>query len=155
MDLMTDLVRRLDALEKNQRRGNSQDYPFHNWYLEHSGSWTRPLTANATGYQLSGNPIGSSIYISSIVLVANVQTTNDGSNYWTAMMNRFPNSGASVAIGTVNTSAIGVAVNVPLVLTVNQSFTFAQLSSISIDWAKTGTPGNLYDNPACVWFSLV
>lgn len=79
-----------------------------------------------------------------------VATTNNGSNYWTMTLNIVTPGGTVTAQGSVDTSAITAGGWNTLTLS---SFTTAQWPAAtyalaSITLTKTGTPGNLYLNPA-------
>ena len=79
-----------------------------------------------------------------------VATTNSGANYWTITLAILTPGGGSVDQGAIDTS--GMSANAWKTLTLSSFVTSpwasATYSAARISIAKTGTPGNLYLNPA-------
>ena len=86
------------------------------------------------------------IYFVDVTASLFIDTTNDGSKFWTATINRLSSANTPTAIGSCNTSAISASawtvVKATLNTHVDLSAVDAKATQISV--AKTSTPGDAY-----------
>jgi hypothetical protein len=118
---------------------------------------TNNNTAVRTGASivLSDVSAGYDTYIDTLIVKADVLTTNDGSNYWTYNLRKVsgttvPASAAGSSLATLNTTTLTAGTWGEVTASVNAvvDTSGAGLEIIFLDILKTGAPGNVWDAPA-------
>lgn len=106
-----------------------------------------PFSANGTPFVA---PIGWDMTPRALYCSVFVLTTNNGSNYWTVTLNIATTGGTITAQGSVDTSGITAGGWNTLTLSsfVTSPWPAATYAITTLSLTKTGTPGNLFLNPA-------
>lgn len=115
--------------------------------------WT---TAGAGTLQKSGLPLeaGQDIYLVAMTNVAMVQTTNNGSNYWSAILYKHDGSSA-VQVVAFTTSAYAPNVYNRFTLTIGTVIPASSQLQLFCLVSSTGTPGALFLYGSKITYRLV
>jgi hypothetical protein len=97
------------------------------------------------------------IYIEYFTTRYNVNTTLDNTNKWTIGLYRKDSAGANTSLGTYDTYQGGRLANTeyPAKITVNASYTLANIYELYTDATKSAAPGNISVSPGVICFRLI
>ena len=100
-------------------------------------------TTTAGTYGRWTPPSALDMYVTTVALATYVNSTNDGTKYWSFDVRKLTSAVASTSLGTANTSADSAGAIYLHTVTVNAVVVVATYLWIDLNVAKTSTPGNL------------
>jgi hypothetical protein len=103
-----------------------------------------PISANANLGYLTAWAATYDLWLESLFTSIYVQTTNDGSHYWTITLNKEDSAGSQTSIVTLNTSAATVNTWTNANTAIGASYVAGSYRTFDVNLSKTSTPGNPY-----------